>query len=283
MKIITTLRTIFLNKEDQEIINLINSTDDMVLSVEEKKQWIKLLPQMTKEQKNKFKNILLDNKEWMKEVGRQIEEMKRFYKEDLEKIYEFNIILENLLKIFEDNLSVLVKIFQKNPIKNKINNILNLNNLNNNYYKFYKNYWWKKEIKNKIKISKKYWFLFKIVHQSILQAREYLLFNTYLSKQEVEEIKNKLEKAKNIKDDKNNELLFEYLYQIQQGRDIKDIEIEIRKKENDIINRNISIIWDFWNFLKTYSFIKENQLIEKEILNKYNKNLAKIYAYLYFC
>ena len=76
----------------------------------------------------------------MKEVGRQIEEMKRFYKEDLEKIYEFNIILENLLKIFEDNLSVLVKIFQKNPIKNKINNILNLNNLNNNYYKFYKNY-----------------------------------------------------------------------------------------------------------------------------------------------
>ena len=63
MKIITTLRTIFLNKEDQEIINLINSTDDMVLSVEEKKQWIKLLPQMTKEQKNKFKNILLDNKE----------------------------------------------------------------------------------------------------------------------------------------------------------------------------------------------------------------------------
>ena len=211
MKIITTLRTIFLNKEDQEIINLINSTDDMVLSVEEKKQWIKLLPQMTKEQKNKFKNILLDNKEWMKEVGRQIEEMKRFYKEDLEKIYEFNIILENLLKIFEDNLSVIVKIFQKNPIKNKINNILNLNNLNNNYYKFYKNYWWKKEIKNKIKISKKYWFLFKIVHQSILQAREYLLFNTYLSKQEVEEIKNKLEKAKNIKDDKNNELLFEYL------------------------------------------------------------------------
>ena len=139
-KIINYINNLFISEKDKELIDLINSTDDMVLSVEEKEQWINLLPQITKEQKEQFKDILLGNKEKMKEVEKKIEGMKKFYKEDLEKIYKFNIILENLLKIFEDNLSVLVKIFQKNPIKNKINNILNLNNLNNNYYKFYKNY-----------------------------------------------------------------------------------------------------------------------------------------------
>jgi len=225
---------ILLKDEDKELVQIISNTDEMTLSEKEKKQWIKKLPLMSKEDKEKLRNILLEGNEKTKKIDKIKEGMKLFYKNELDKIKIFNKKLENIIKIFEDNLNSL-KIFSKNPIKGK--------------------------------------------------SIEELQVLNYLSENEVEGIKNKINKAKQEPTNSNKEkILIEYLYQIQQGRDIQDIEIEMKNKEKEIKNNIIDKVSLLWWLLKDFDYMEnKHNLLDNQEVDKFNNNLAILYVYLKYC
>lgn len=115
-----------------ELIDLIKGTPNSVLSEKEKKEWIERLSIMTNEQKRELEDILVRAKKKLDNIwdSKEIIWLKRFYKDDIDKIDDIINILENAYNTITDTkkvkILIFVKFFKKNPFKKKysIDNIL---------------------------------------------------------------------------------------------------------------------------------------------------------------